>query len=262
MEASKIIDVMNNALEEYMSSRISLRDLAKKYKMNRGTLSGFFLGRGVDIYSKKSAVNNYVFEKIETEEQAYWLGFLYADGCVSHYNSSKRIELALQEQDYEHLVKFSRFVDYGGEIKYRKNQAAYRICFGSTKMYNDLVRLGCVENKSLILKYPGIDVISYELQRHFIRGYFDGDGCLSLTMRKDYTYRKTISILGTYEFLYGLVHLGLPFEVKNKCIKKCRDNDSNNYFIRFNKDDSAKFLDFIYKDATVYLDRKYLKYLA
>lgn len=261
MEASKIIDVLEKALEEYKSSGISLRDLSVKYNVARGILSGFLLGRGVDIYSKKSAVNNYAFEKIETEEQAYWLGFLYADGCVHRFNSSKDIELTLQEQDYEHLVKFANFVDYHGQIRRREKQKAYRVCFGSAKMFDDLVRLGCVERKSLILEFPKPEIVPFELQRHFIRGYFDGDGCLSLTLRKDHTFRKIVSLLGTEEFLNWMI-LYLPFKIKKKCAKKCKDSDSNTYCLQLNQDDSAAFLDYIYSDCTVYLDRKYLKYLA
>lgn len=261
MEVSKVISTLEKALEEYKTSGISLRDLSAKYKVARGVLSGFLLGRGVDIYSKKSNVNNYAFEKIETEEQAYWLGFLYADGCVRHYKSSKDIELTLQEQDYEHLIKFARFVDYKGNIVYREKQKAYRVCFGSAKMHDDLVRLGCVERKSLVLRFPKDDIVPFELQRHFIRGYFDGDGCLSITLRKDYTFRKTISVLGTRDFLEWMVFY-LPFKVSTKCVKKCKDNDSDNYYIQLNKNDSAKFLDYIYSDCSVYLDRKYLKYLA
>lgn len=261
MEVSEIIQVLEKALDEYKSSGISLRDLSAKYKVSRGVLSGFLLGRGVDIYSKKSSVNNYAFEKIETEEQAYWLGFLYADGCVHHYKSSKDIELTLQEQDYEHLIKFARFVDYKGAIAHREKQKAYRVSFGSAKMHDDLVRLGCVERKSLILEFPKPEIVPFELQRHFIRGYFDGDGCLSLALRKDYTYRKTVSLLGTEGFLSWMI-LYLPFKIKKKCVKKCKDNDSNTFYLQLNQDDSALFLDYIYSDCTVYLDRKYLKYIA
>lgn len=262
MEAAVLIEKMELPMREYLTSNISLRELATKYNLSRQMLSGFMLGRGVDIYSKKSNVNNYAFESIKTEEQAYWLGFLYADGCVRHYKSSKSVELTLQEQDYDHLVKFARFIDYGGDIKYREKQKAYRISFGSAKMHDDLVKLGCMEKKSLVLRFPSKENIPSDLLCHFIRGYFDGDGHLDIHHTAHHTFRKTISLLGTKEFLTALLSV-LPFSVRGvDIIKKCKNNNSNNYYFSLRKAESALFLDYIYKDATVYLTRKYLNYIA
>lgn len=261
MEVRDFIEKLEKPMQEYITSNISLRNLASKYNLNRQMLSGFMLGRGIDIYSKKSAVNNYAFQSIETEEQAYWLGFLYADGCVHQYHRSKDIELTLQEQDYGHLVKFAKFVDFGGTIKYREKQKAYRVSFGSTKMFDDLVKLGCVERKSLILTFPNETIVPKELQRHFIRGYFDGDGHLDVVLTAHMLFRKTISLLGTKEFLTSLLE-SLPFDVDTKIIKKCKNNESNNYYFQLRKAESALFLDYIYKDCTVFLTRKYLNYIA
>ena len=56
----------------------------------------------------------------------------------------------------------------------RQNQ--YKICVCGTKIHHDLEKHGCVENKSLILQFP--TTVPEELMHHFIRGYFDGDGCI------------------------------------------------------------------------------------
>ena len=168
----------------------------------------------------------------------------------------------MQEQDYGHLIKFSRFVDYQGQIKHRKELNAYRVCFGSKRMHDDLVRLGCVENKSLVLKFPKPEIVPDNLRRHFVRGYFDGDGHLDVHLNVNYTIRKTVSLLGTYDFLSWLLFY-LPFNIQNRrIIKKCKDNDSDNYYFQLRKNESALFLDYIYKDCSIYLDRKYLNYLA
>lgn len=262
MEASVLIEKLEKPMKEYLTTNISLRNLSAKYGINRQMISGFMLGRGIDIYSKKSNVNNYAFQSIETEEQAYWLGFLYADGCIHQYKTSKIIELTLQKQDYSHLVQFARFVDFGGEIKYREKQQAYRVSFGSAKMFDDLVKLGCVQRKSLILTFPDESIVPKELQRHFIRGYFDGDGHLGIVLTAHYLFRKTVSLLGTKEFLSKLLEV-LPFEVGAvNIIKKCKNNDSNNYYFQLRKEESKLFLDYIYKDSSIYLTRKYLNYIA
>lgn len=68
-------------------------------------------------------------------------------------------------------------------------------------LWSTLNNLGCVPNKSLILTFPSIDIFkNKDLIRHFIRGYFDGDGCFSRTFYKDEVFPKC-SFLGTYEFI-------------------------------------------------------------
>ena len=49
------------------------------------------------------------FDKINTEEKAYWLGFLYADGSIS--SKEDKIELGLAEKDLHHIEKFKQTHD-------------------------------------------------------------------------------------------------------------------------------------------------------
>ena len=115
------VQICEDALKEYLSSGLSMRTIGSKYSgVSRGFLGGYFLAKGIDIYSRKSHVNDHVFDTIDTEEKAYWLGFLYADGNVHHTNNSWRIELTLQEQDLEHVQKFGKFVSCEKEPKYRE----------------------------------------------------------------------------------------------------------------------------------------------
>ena len=102
-----------------------------------------------DFMSAKNIINT--FEKIDTEEKAYWLGFLYADGNVS--NHENKIELILAEKDVGHLEKFKRFLNIKNKICYREATKAYRISFRSEKCKQDLIDKGCIPNKSLILKF-------------------------------------------------------------------------------------------------------------
>lgn len=261
MERVITVARLEEALKDYETSSLSLRELAKKHKISRPTLAGFLLGRGIDIYTRKSRVNTFAFDSIQTEEQAYWLGFFYADGNVNHYKGSKKVELGLKEEDYGHLQKFSKFMSYRGKIYYRESVKAYRVYFGSQKVHDDLVRLGCVEKKSLVLTFPSFDIVPEHLIRHFIRGYFDGDGCIAIKHNVRGTIRKTVSLLGTKEFLTSLLQI-LPFQLPNlPIVKKCNDNDSNNYYFQLRKEESRLFLDYIYSDASIYLDRKYQKYV-
>ena len=260
MERKITVARLEKALEDYKTSSLSLRELAAKHNISRPTLAGFLLGRGIDIYTRKSKVNTFAFDCIDSEEKAYWLGFLYADGSVSHYKSSKRIELGLKESDYGHLEKFADFLNYRGKIHYRPETNSYRIYFGCQKIHDDLIKLGCVEKKSLVLMFPSETMVPKCLWRHFIRGYFEGDGCIDVHRNKDGTVRKIVSLLGTKEFLSRLLY-SLPFQITTTIIKKCKNNASNNYYFQLRKAESEIFLDYIYSDCTVYLDRKHDLYL-
>lgn len=257
MVTSEVIDRCELALKEYINSSMTMRQIASKYKIARSFISGYMLAKGVDIYSKKSSVNNYIFETIDTEEKAYWLGFLYADGNVRISNNSYKVELALKESDLEHLIKFSNFMDLKKHPKYILKQKAYKVFFGSRKVVEDLINKGCVTKKSLILEFPNYEVVSKEMMPAFIRGYFDGDGSISLTKTK-LTYRANISIIGTKEFLTGLLNELNIVEVP--ILKKDKRHLNNTFYVQFRKQQGIEFLNYIYYNANIYLDRKYSNY--
>ena len=120
-----------------------------------------------------------IFETIDTEEKAYWLGFLYADGSVG--STDNRIELGLAEKDLKQIEKFKNFIGIPNKISYRATSKSYRYTFKSIPCKTDLIKQGCVPKKSLILKFPTKEQVPQDLIKHFIRGFFDGDGCISIS---------------------------------------------------------------------------------
>ena len=253
MIVEEALNKCKKALEEYLNSNSSIRELSVKYKINRGFFSGYALGKGIDIYSRKSKCNDRIFDVIDTEDKAYWLGFLYADGCVYKYNNSYRVELSLKEGDLEHIKKFKAFMCSESRISYRKLQKAYRIGIGSRRIYERLIELGCMPNKSLILKFPTDSQVPNSLLKHFIRGYFDGDGCFSLR-HNVHSIAPNICILGTEDFLSGIQKI-----YNGKISKKSTENI---YSLRFRKEEALKFLKDIYTNSHIYLDRKYDRFIA
>ena len=203
--------------------------------------------------SAKNVLNN--FEKIDTEEKAYWLGFLYADGCVG--SKEDKVELSLSEKDLHHIEKFKEFMNINNKICYREKTKAYRFSFRSQKCKFDLIRQGCFPKKSLILKFPTEEQVPKNLMKHFIRGYFDGDGWFSNTGSC-----FQVGLIGTQDFLEGLLKIfsELGITTDNKIFIVNRENRAKRYV--FSKlQDVTIFLNWIYKDAVVYLDRKYEHYL-
>lgn len=105
--------------------------------------------------NKRPFDNKFIFDKIDNEEKAYWLGFLYADGSVG--STDNRVELGLAEKDYNHLVKFKNFIGLDNNISYRPQTKSYRYSFKNKIFKEILIKQGCVPKKSLILDFPSED---------------------------------------------------------------------------------------------------------
>lgn len=195
------------------------------------------------------------FKKIETEEEAYWLGFLYADGCVNATNN--QIELALYEKDYNHIVKFKNFMTIDNKISYREKAKAYRYSFKDTEIKANLIYLGCVPQKSLILKWPTEEQVPNQLIPAFLREYFDGDGWFSNT---EHTFQ--IGIIGSEDFINGFLKYMDKIKLidtKLKIQNVHREHGAKRYMFS-NIQSVNNFLNFIYDNANIYLDRKYEHY--
>ena len=118
---------------------------------------------------------------------------------------------------------------------------------------NRLIELGCIPNKSLILKFPNKDIFTNkDLIKHFIRGYVDGDGCLTYTS----TGRLVIEIIGTKEFLEE-IKIEYPNIFTKTFHKDKRHPNSNTYFISCSADKADKFASILYDNSKIYLQRKY-----
>lgn len=244
-----------DAIEEYKQGKLSLAKVAGKYQIDRTHLSNLLKKEGITIVNKQNIprINESVFDSIDTEESAYWLGFLFADGNVSSNNY--KIDLSLSSNDIEHLNKYKSFLQYQKNLKIEdtnfSNSKRVRLVYSSKHIHNTLCNYGCIPQKSLILKFPRIDIFKDKnLIKHFIRGYVDGDGCLTFT-NKLHTI-PNITILGTKEFLTSILDY-LP--VKTKILKR-----KNVFILNFSRKKAYKLAVYLYKDCKLYLDRKYLRY--
>lgn len=219
----------------------------------------------------KYKYNKDYFSKIDTEEKAYWLGFLYADGCVNELvkngkTQSMNLELTLAEIDREHIEKFAQAIETNVPIKQRvttckgKQYVSNRIIISSTKMCKDLCDLKCIPNKTYNVRLPDDSIVPNCFMRDFIRGFFDGDGCIH---DKKNQKGLSVSFTGMECMLIDIVN----FLVKNKIInvkpKIYKDKRSNacSFFI-YGDNNTKDFLDYIYKGSTIYMNRKYELYMS
>lgn len=104
---------VDRAIDEYLNTpdkEKNLTTIQNKYGIMRQTLAKHLRAKGYSVVDNNHRIHcdEHVFDKIDTEEKAYWLGFLYADGCIT--STGNRIELQIGRVDLEHLVKFHSFL--------------------------------------------------------------------------------------------------------------------------------------------------------
>ena len=236
--------------ELYLQGK-TLNQIKYELQLDPGKLSKYLKSNGVKIerLPHKKKINKNIFEVINTEEKAYWLGFLYADGYVGL--TDNRVELTLQLSDVNHIEKFKTFLN--SDCKISTNSYRSRLSIKDEKIKKDLINLGCTPQKSLILKFPTDDKVPKELIRHFIRGYFDGDGSLCVTEKT-----RSIDVLGTYDFLYQLC-LESGIDTNKIYVSKSKSNKVFRIVLG-SKSDLYNFSKYMYDDCNIYLDRKYEKF--
>lgn len=228
------------------------------------------IGDDIRANGARYTVNHEYFSVIDTEEKAYWLGFLFADGCIQRDNRRKNpqagwsVSFGLMYDDKDMVEKFARCVgsnqplkEYYQERGYTKPKHECHVNITSYQMAQDLMGYGMYMRKSLTLdKLPDI---TNELMRHFVRGFYDGNG--SIFFDKENEARIYIAIYSTHAFLDKLLDvIDENIDIKRKniydhTVEKCS-------FVKYAHKDSIKILDWIYHDATIYLPRKHEKYIT
>lgn len=198
------------------------------------------------------------FKTIDTEEKAYWLGFIAADGNIR--KDLLECSIAVQECDSKHLEKLSKCFDDYYMVKhynysYSHPIAEIRIC--SKQCCLDLEKYGIVPNKSLTLKINK-ELIPDNLLKDFIRGYFDGNGsvyCLTPNRSSGYNYEEWgCNFVGSYEMML----LIKVFFKSDKSIIKRKSVFSIDWGGTLS---TYEVLEKLYKNSTISLDRKKEKFL-
>lgn len=207
------------------------------------------------------------FDQIDTEEKAYWLGFLTADGWISKNkkNNAGVVGIELQYGDIGHLKKFNKSIKGNYQITDRwvacgastdKESKTHHCCIRifSLMMYEALSKLGFDNEKSYHVNIPDI---SEELIRHYLRGYFDGDGCFCLTNKS-----FTVGFISASKPLFDDVCRILESNtIKYHTHEYTSDYNTKMYRIYvYDKNSKLRLLDYMYQNCQIYLDRKYKKY--
>lgn len=211
--------------------------------------------------SRKHYFREDFFEKIDSEEKAYWLGFIMADGCVCKSGKNgnpNTLRITLKKSDREQLESFNKSLKSDYIIKektlydkrgFTSESATLKI--NSVKICNDLQKYGVIQKKTGKEIVPDIDK---NLIRHYIRGYFDGDG--SITFSKA---NKSASFKICSASLVLIQDIATTFEDLGMKINYQTYN--NNFYILETRKQSniLSLKKYLYDDSTIYLNRKFQK---
>ena len=208
---------------------------------------------------RKYTLDEHFFDVIDTEPKAYIWGFLAADGYVDETNG--RLSWALNVQDINVLEKILKEVDSSQDIKHFIKDLKYSHCkisLNSKYLISKVIEKGMRGGKSLTMPGSIIDCVPENLRRHFIRGYFDGDGCVLYGRVYSSGTKYSITVIGTLDFLTSVFQRYCISNIPIKKYKSC----NMYYWVTSRKEHVDNFLSYIYKDANIYLDRKYAIYSA
>jgi len=248
-----------NICNDYLLN-MSYKSLSDKYNICTWSIGNVLKKNNIKARVRKHKCNESYFEKIDNEGKAYWLGLLFADGyvrkrkqCEGKHKQGGVVGISLKNGDEYLLEKF--IIDIESTYKLTKQIKdeflSYKLEVNSVKMVNDLIKLGCVPNKSLILMPPKL---SNKFICHFIRGYFDGDGSIGR-----YNGRIKFSLLGTNELLEWIL---LFFKKKGMITTPKICKKKNIYSIQINSKSDIELIEkILYSSSTEYhLKRKKEKF--
>lgn len=172
---------------DYISGKIRYAELCDKFECTDYIMSTFLKKNNLPKRKKlrENNINETIFDTITTPESAYIFGLYIADGCITKDN---KFIISLNENDLEILTKVRDIISPITKLLYRPKYVNQKTGITSNPMYlmgfkcnhiaNTLNKYGCGYNKTYIEKSIK-NIIPREFMWDFIRGYFDGDGCVS-----------------------------------------------------------------------------------
>lgn len=211
-------------------------------------------------YCVKKHINEDYFKEIDCENKAYYFGLLWADGYCSLEHKIMKIDLQdrdidiLQKlnEDIESSLPLTSYIAKANQSFRPKDEIVRRLAITNINFIKNLTDKGLVAHRE-DSHFP-FEYVRKEFWFDFIRGYFDGNGSIADC--------HVVNICGGTVILDDIGNILDEYEIKHNYHRRRPNNLSNNtLYIRGGKDSCKKFLDLMYKNATVYLNRKYEKYL-
>ena len=254
-------------IDEYLKGK-SQQQIAEIYGVEPTNIGYILRVNGVKC--KKAGpyrtykLDEHSFDDIDSERKAYVLGLLYADGNNSN---GKSVKISLVEYDKELLeeVKTIFGTDKPLIINDRSRENRRNMCIldiNSRHVSEMFEKYGVVPNKTFKLMFP--EFLREDLIRHFIRGYFDGDGCIGIYTNRKYGYKNaSFNIACRASFAYRLkalfYNMGIHGTVSS--YKSSKHDPENGKISVSGNLQIKRLMDWMYDGTTIRLERKYRKYI-
>lgn len=215
-----------------------------------------FCSRSCASTARQSIQDVSVFEDGLDLVRAYILGIIYSDGCLSYDKNSGSYRITISLKDLEIIKILNKLMTPRKKI-YERN-GCYSIVSTNETDIEFLREMGMGERKSASLEYPEI---CKDLESHFVRGFFDGDGSVYKSVTKNrsahYTYVYANFTCGSYDFIIDL-RRALTGEGIYTTLQKDDRSKNGAYQLHMkNKNHVRKFADYIYQDSSLHMSRKY-----
>lgn len=203
----------------------------------------------------RASVNDWYFTHMDHQDKWYILGYLMADGYIDLCGNNCRV--GVSSIDHDIIKRVAAALCYTGNITQRQSKqfpnskTQYILRVSSKQLVQDLCRLGCVPRKTTKMNLPDMPD---RFRPHFLRGYFDGDGSICMNNSSG---QAQVSFTGHNEFLKEIqviIHniLGIRGHLSQV--------SQNGFMLQFGGNRQVEsFVDYIYQDANIYLDRKFQK---
>lgn len=263
---------VNKPVVEMYNKGLGVCEIAKRLNVNRSKVLSTLKENNIITQRITRPYKNFFnidFFKDFNEKSCYWAGFIMADGNI--HTKRRSLSIALSSVDKDHLIKFKNDIEFTGPVsdykgfdkKYNTDINYSKINVNGKWFADDLEKnFNIIPNKTHNTIFPKIPE---EFIPEFIRGYFDGDGCL--TKSGAYGTIDEVSLLGTSDFLKKIQEYfyekGLRVKNNNKNGYGKLTLSRNIYKMSYSGKNAHKFLNIIYgsSNTNTHLDRKYNKYL-
>ena len=266
-------DILTKEMLEYEYKNLgSMQKIANKFNVSIDSITKYMKLHGINYSSHYKGIYscNDKFFSEDTEESFYWAGFIAADGNLKiRRNATKIIKICLALKDKDHLDKFKLSIKSNHPLKEykvkpsklsQKIRHSVQISIVSKDMFDDLNRFNIIPNKTKIYDMPTW-MLNHPLSHHYLRGYFDGDGSISTCGlgKGRIVLQGSFSLLGNKEFINKYIEM-LVKNAKVNYAKNCLKTPNSKhkvYSLSYSGNNNIKKIYYyLYKDATIWLDRK------
>lgn len=276
---------IDDIIKKYTCENKSVVSISKIYGCSEGGIRRLLQSNSVDIKpvgtSCKYTFDVNIFDNIDDEFKAYWIGFIWCDSSnirrVRKEKVTYEFKLELSNVDCDHVTKFKGFLKSNHNIKKYKYTSCLdpnklvestRILISNSEFGHNLhINYGLISNRLDASKV--INAIPEELRKHFIRGVIDADGSVVLSNineKNGRSYKRASVSISTYKDITEFINKTLiennVSNCESKYYKRHPERDGNCFTITYcGNINAVRILDWLYKDSKIYLDRKYNKYI-